>query len=86
MSGSTNRPGELHDGINRLKRATAELQRRWGETRQQWNDQTAQMFEADYLEAMMPTLRLIVSATDELNEFFRKAVAQCQDQDRYEGE
>lgn len=82
MNGMTSRPGELHDGINRLKRATAELQRRWALTRETWNDQTAKTFEEDYLESMLPTLRLVVSATDELNDFFRKAVAQCQDQDR----
>jgi hypothetical protein len=76
------RPGQLHDGVQRLKRATAELQRHWVETRQQWDDQSARTFEADHLEALMPTLRFVLSATGELDDFCRKAVVQCQDQDR----
>ena len=80
-----NRPGELHDGIYRLKRATAELQRHWVETRQDWDDSMARSFETEHLERMLPTLRLVVSATDELSDFFRKAVMQCQDEDRFPG-
>ena len=78
------RPGDLLGGIQRLKRATAELQRKWGETRQDWNDQAARAFEAEYLEPLLPTLRLVLSSTEELGENYRKAIAACQDQDRTE--
>jgi hypothetical protein len=79
-----NRPGDLIDGAQRLKRATAQLQLQWSEARQAWNDQTARDFEAEYLEALLPTLRLVLSATSELDEVYRKAVATCRDQDRAE--
>jgi hypothetical protein len=79
-----NRPGDLLSGMQRLKRATAELQRRWTETRQDWNDQTARDFEAECLEPLLPTLRLVLAATSELDEVYRKAVASCRDQDRAE--
>jgi hypothetical protein len=76
------RPGQLQDGMQRLKKATAELQRHWAETRLAWDDQSARNFEAEHLEPLLPTLRLVLSATGELDDFFRKAVAECQDEDR----
>ncbi len=76
-----NRPGNLIGGIQRLKRATAELQRQWHETRQQWNDQAAKDFEATHLEPLLPTLRRVMSATGELDEMYRKAIQACQDED-----
>jgi hypothetical protein len=79
-----NRPGDLIGGIQRLKRATAELQRQWDVTRGQWQDQAARDFEAQYLETLMPTLRLVWSATGELEEQFRKAIQACQDRERTE--
>lgn len=75
------RPGELLSGMQRLKRATSDLQRQWTETRSQWNDQAAQEFEAKYLESMLPALRLVIAATSELDEAYRKAIAACQDPD-----
>ena len=78
------RPGEILDGIQRLKRATSELQRHWTDTCQQWDDSSARRFESEHLEAMMPTLRLVLSTTGELNDYFRKVVAQCEDRDRIE--
>ena len=76
------RPGDLIGGTARLKRGTAELQRRWSETREHWDDQAARDFESQYLEAMLPTLRLVMGATTEMHERLRKAIAACEDSDR----
>jgi hypothetical protein len=78
------RQGDLIAGVQRLKRATAQLQLRWAEARETWNDQTARDFEAAHLEPLLPTLRLVLSATSDLDEAYRKAIAACRDQDRAE--
>lgn len=79
-----NRPGELHDALQRLKRATHDLQQHWSETKSVWNDQAAQQFEARHLEPILPILRLVFNATGELDESFRKTIRQCRDRDRGE--
>jgi hypothetical protein len=79
-----NRPGDLLAGIQRLKRATSELQRQWSEAREAWRDRTADEFEEQFLQPLLPTLRLVLSATSELDEVYRGAIAACEDRDRME--
>lgn len=65
------RPGELGSSLQRLKRATRDLQDQWTVAKQSWRDQTAQDFEAQYLEPIMPQLRLVMAASAELEDLFR---------------
>ena len=75
-----NRPGDLLGPAGRLKRATAELQHHWVQTQEHWNDASAREFESNYLAPLLPALRLVLSATSELDEIYRKAVAACHDE------
>jgi uncharacterized protein YukE len=65
------RPADLSAALQRLKRATRELQDSWSETRQEWNDQASRDFEDQYLEPIMPQLRLLLAASTEFEETLR---------------
>lgn len=64
------RPGELSSSLQRLKRATSKLQDQWSETKVGWNDETARQFESQYLEPILPELRLLLAASAELEDMF----------------
>lgn len=66
------RPGELASSLQRLKRATRDLQEQWAVTKRSWTDQTARDFEAQHLEPILPQLRLVLAASAELEELFRQ--------------
>lgn len=66
------RPGELASSLQRLKRATRDLQDHWAAAKRSWRDQTARDFESQYLEPILPQLRLVLAASAELEELFRQ--------------
>ena len=79
-----NRPGDLLGATQRLKRATRELQHQWDSTKMEWNDAATRQFETKYLEPILPTLRLFLAATSELEDIYRQAINECRDRDKGE--
>ena len=66
------RHADLSSPLQRLKRATRELQESWTEVKQDWNDQTARDFEDQYLEPILPQLRLLLAASADFEETLRQ--------------
>jgi hypothetical protein len=73
------RPGELISGMQRLKRATRDLQTAWTETQAVWNDAASRDFQQRYLDPILPTLRRVLAATSEMDDTYRRAIAECTD-------
>ncbi len=80
------RPGNLLSGLQRLKRATRDLQACWEETRETWDDQAARDFQQQHLEPILPALRLVMAATSELDDIFRRAIRDCDDDSPEQGQ
>ena len=73
------RPGELNSGMQQLKRATRDFQLAWSELQKQWDDATAGEFQHRHLDPLLPTLRLVLAASTEVEELFRRVVRECRD-------
>ena len=80
------RHGQLINGAQRLKVATRELRQKWETTRQEWNDATADEFEERHLAPILPTLRVVLAATSELEELYQKVIREFRDADHGEFE
>jgi hypothetical protein len=72
------RPADIASPLLRLKRATRELQERWSEAKQEWNDQTALDFEDQYLEPILPQLRLLLAASTDFEETLRQVMRELE--------
>jgi hypothetical protein len=71
---------DLLSGTGRLQKATVELGRKWEDTRESWQDETAREFERLYLRSLPSRIRLVLTAASELNELLRKAERDCADE------
>ena len=71
---------DLRTTAGRLQKATVQLGRKWDETRESWQDETAREFERLYLSTLPTRIRLILSAASELNELLQKAERDCVDE------
>ncbi len=56
----------LSSGRAMLNDAAAELKAAWRRAREDWDDETAEAFEKEFLEPLAGVLRATVSAMDEL--------------------
>ena len=70
---------DLTSGVSRIQRATKELRDAWVEAKTHWNDQNAIAFEKEFLEPILPHVRLILAETHELHATFNKAEHACRD-------
>lgn len=79
-----NRPGDLLSGVARLKHATRDFQWAWNDVQTQWNDAAMRDFQRRHLDPILPTLRLVMAATSELNDLYERALQECADPQQYD--
>ncbi len=70
---------DLQTHVGRLQKETKKLRDKWEQTRQAWQDVTAQQYEEKYLAPLMPTLQLTLAAIHELAECIEQAEQDCGD-------
>lgn len=76
------KPWDLNTDTLRIQKATAELQRVWQEVRQAWRDESAERFAQQYLEPLIPHVRLLLTAAYELTQTLDKAERACRDEEK----
>ncbi len=70
---------DLNSAVLQIQRATKQLQDRWFETQEAWNDPVSREFQSKYLEPILPELRLTINAAHELMEQFDRGERACRD-------
>ena len=70
---------DLSSASLQIQRATKHLQQRWYETQEAWNDPVSREFQANYLDPILPELRITMSAAAELSELLERAEQFCRD-------
>ena len=71
---------DLTSGLAQIQRAAAQLKEQWGEAKSVWNDEPSRTFQEDFLQPLLPELRLTVTAIQRLAEVLVKAEKECQDE------
>lgn len=64
---------DLVTGSKRLQKATQALKEKWLETKEFWQDKTAEQFEREYLEPLGERLNLTFGAVNQLSEVLQSA-------------
>jgi len=73
---------DLNSSIVRLERATKRLRDQWIETKEAWDDSVSRDFEREYLEPLLPHVKLAMTSIHRLAEVFTEAEQECRDRDR----
>ncbi len=64
---------DFQTGIGRLQRDTKKLKDKWHETKVHWKDKSSVEFEQQYLQPLMPNVKLGLAAVYELAEIMDEA-------------
>lgn len=72
------RIGDLTDGVTKLHEALNSLQVAWGEVQTGWDDANSRRFEEEYLEPIIPKLKLALDATSRLGDVLARAYRDCE--------
>jgi len=64
---------DFQTGIGRLQRDTKRLKDKWLETKVHWKDKTSVEFEREFLQPLMPGIKLGLAAVYELAEIVDEA-------------
>lgn len=70
---------DLSSASLQIQRATKQLQQRWYETQETWNDPVSREFQAKFLDPILPEFRITLSAAQELSELLNRAEQFCRD-------
>ena len=60
-------------GTKRVQKATKSLKEQWLWTKEYWRDQTAEKYEAEYLQPLGEKVRMTLTAVDRLTEILEEA-------------
>jgi hypothetical protein len=74
----------LGDGLSQLTRAVADLNLRWTDAKQHWNDSTSSEFEQEYMNPIQAQMQLLLTAAQVLAATADKAARELSDPDREE--
>ncbi|HEY2412245.1 MAG TPA: hypothetical protein VGI40_08385 [Pirellulaceae bacterium] len=74
----------LGDGLSQLTHAVADLNLRWTEAKQHWNDSTSHEFEQEYINPIQAQMQLLLTAAQVLAATADKAARELSDPDREE--
>jgi len=74
----------LGDGLSQLTHAMADLNLRWTEARQHWNDSTSHEFEQESINPIQAQMQLLLTAAQALAATADKAARELSDPDREE--
>ena len=67
----------VYEGRGRLAKAMKDLQLRWHEAQQEWNDPVSQAFEKDHLIPFEMDIRSAITAMDHMAQVLSQAKADC---------
>jgi hypothetical protein len=74
----------LGDGLGQLTHAVADLNLRWTEAKQHWNDSTSHEFEQEHINPIQAQMQLLLTAAQALAATADKAARELRDPDREE--
>jgi hypothetical protein len=74
----------LGDGLSQLTHAVSDLNQRWTEAKQHWNDSTSQEFEQEFINPIQAQMQLLLTAGQTLTATADKAARELSDPDREE--
>jgi len=74
----------LGDGLSQLTHAVADLNLRWTDATQHWNDSTSREFEQEYINPIQAQMQLLLTAAQTLAATADKAARELSDPDRDE--
>jgi hypothetical protein len=69
----------LNDGLGQLAHAVSELNERWAQTREHWNDESSQQFEATHLRPIPAQMQMLTAAVQNLAATVEKATRELDD-------
>ena len=67
------RRADLSNDVTKLYKAHVELLQAWDLTKEHWKDENSQHFEDQHLAPLGPLIKLLLDATNRLNEIFSRA-------------
>lgn len=71
---------ELYSSVTRLQKSVRRMKDRWTATQQQWNDKVSREFEEEFLQPIIPQIKLSLAAIHEMAEVLETARRECEDQ------
>ena len=74
----------LGDGLSQLTHAVSDLNQRWTEVKEHWNDNTSHQFEQEYIHPIQAQMQLLFTAAQVLATTADKAARELSDPDREE--
>ncbi len=66
------RQADLNTEATKLYKAHMELIQSWEMTKEYWKDETAEAFEENHLAPLSPMVKMLLDATNRLNEIFSR--------------
>lgn len=70
---------DLDSGVSRLQKSVRRIHERWAATKEYWNDQVSRDFEEEFLQPIVPRIKLALAAVHEMAELFHDAERECED-------
>ena len=74
----------LNDGLGQLARAAADLDQRWIDAQEHWNDETSRDFEKLHLAPIPAQLQMLTAAVQALAATAEKAAKELDDRPEHE--
>ncbi|MCA9196094.1 MAG: hypothetical protein KDA87_01100 [Planctomycetales bacterium] len=68
---------DLASSVARIQHATKELHDAWLDTKPYWHDKTSRDFEKNFLDPILPELRLLMAEVREVEEMYAKVKTDC---------
>lgn len=69
----------LADGLGQLTHAITDLNQRWADTQQHWNDETSREFEETYLRPIPGQMQTLIAKVQDLGAMVEKATRELGD-------
>ena len=70
---------DLDSGVSRLQKSVRRINERWAATKEYWNDQVSREFEEEFLQPIVPRIKLTLAAVHTMAELFHDAESECED-------
>ena len=67
------RRADLSVGTTKLYKSHVEMLQAWERTKESWKDDNSQSFEDEHIATLGPFVKLLLDATNNLNEIFARA-------------
>lgn len=70
---------DLKSSVTRLQKSARRIQERWMATKEHWDDPVSREFEEEYLQPIVPQIKLALAAVHEMAEVLDNAERECDD-------